>query len=102
MKKRCSEEQIIQLLREAETPGSNLDGCRRDGFSEQTFSQWRRKYQGRSVPERQRLQLREAENAPRNRLVAEPALAIQGPQERLTKNGVPCASAASWCRSCSA
>jgi putative transposase len=89
MKKRFSEEQIIQILREAETNGRNLEVCRRYGFSEQTFYHWRRKYQGLSVPERQRLKLLESENAKLKRLVAEQALAIQGLQELLTKKGLP-------------
>jgi putative transposase len=89
MKKRFSEEQISQILREAETSGSNLDVCRRYGFSEQTFHHWRRKYQGLSVPEFQRLKRLESENAKLTRLVAEQALAIQGLQEFLTKQGVP-------------
>ena len=89
MKKRFSEEQIIQILREAEANGTNLDVCRKYGFSEQTFYHWRRKYQGLSVPELQRLKLLESENTKLKRLVAEQALAIQGLQELLTKKGLP-------------
>jgi putative transposase len=89
MKKRFSEEQIIQILREAETYGSNLEVCRKYGFSEQTFYHWRRKYQGLRVPELQRLKLLESENAKLKRVVAEQALAIQGLQELLTKKGLP-------------
>jgi putative transposase len=89
MKKRFSQEQIIQILREAETHGSNLDVCRKYGFSEQTFYHWHRKYQGLRVPELQRLKLLESENAKLKRLVAEQALAIQGLQELLTKKGLP-------------
>jgi putative transposase len=89
MKKRFSEEQIIQILREAETPGSNLDVGRKYGFSEQTFSHGRRKYQGLSLPELRRLKRLESEHAQLKRLVAEQALAIQGLQELLTKKGWP-------------
>ena len=89
MKKRFSEEQIIQILREAETNGSNLDVCRTYGFSEQTFYHWRRKYQGLSGAELQRLKRLESENAKLTRVVAEQALAIQGLQELLTKKGLP-------------
>jgi putative transposase len=89
MKKRFSEEQIIQILREAEANGTNLDVCRTYGFSEPTFYHWRRKYQGLSVPELQRLKLLESENTKLKRLVAEQALAIQGLQELLTKKGLP-------------
>jgi putative transposase len=46
MRKRFVEEQITLILRESETKGSNLDVCRRDGISEQTFYHWRRRYQG--------------------------------------------------------
>jgi putative transposase len=102
MKQRFNEEQIIQILREAETHGSTLDVCRRYGFSEQTFSHWRRQYQGLSVLERQRLKRLESEHATLKRLVAAQALAIQGLQELPTHKGWPGASAASWCRRCSA
>jgi putative transposase len=89
MQKRFSEEQIIQILREAGTQGSHLDVGRKDGFSEPTFYHWRRKYQGLSLPELHRLKLVESENAKRKRFVAEQALAIQGLQELLTKKEWP-------------
>jgi hypothetical protein len=41
------------------------------------------------VPALQRLQRLEAEHAKRKRVVAEQALAIQGVQELLTKEGLP-------------
>jgi putative transposase len=88
MKKRFSEEQIIRILREAETNGHNLEICRKYGISEQTFYHWRRKYQGLSVSELQRLKLREAENAKLKRLVAEQALALQNLQELIKKRGL--------------
>jgi putative transposase len=89
MKTRFSAEQSIQILREAETHGRNVEVCRKDGFSEPTFSHWRRKYQGLRGPELQRLKRRESENAQRTRVVAEPAWAIQGVQELLTTTGLP-------------
>jgi putative transposase len=89
MKKRFSEEQIIQILREAETNGNHVDVCRKYAISEQTFYHWRRPYQGMSVPELQRLKLLESENARLKRLVAEQALAIQSLQEVLKKRGLP-------------
>jgi putative transposase len=89
MKRRCSEEPIIQILREAETYGSNLEVCRKYGFSEPPFDHWRRTYPGLRVPELQRLKRLESENAKRKRVVAEQALAIQGLPELLTKKGLP-------------
>jgi putative transposase len=88
MKKRFNEEQIIQILREADVPGNNLDVCRKYGISEQTFYHWRRRYQGLSVSELQRLKLLESENAQLKRLVAEQALALQHLQELLKKKGL--------------
>ena len=88
MKKRFTEEQIIQILREAETTGNNLDVCRKYGISEQTFYHWRRRYQGLSVSELHRLKLLESENAQLKRLVAEQALALQHVQELLKKKGL--------------
>jgi putative transposase len=88
MKKRFSEEQIIQILREAETHGHNLDLCRKYGISEQTFYHWRRRYQGLAVSELQRLKRLESENVKLKRLVAEQALALQTLQEVLQKKGL--------------
>lgn len=88
MKKRFSEEQVIQILREAEANGTNLDVCRKYGISEQTFYHWRRKYQGLSGSELRRLKLLESENAKLKRLVAEQALALQHLQELLKKRGL--------------
>jgi len=88
MKKRFSEEQIIQILREAETNGNNIDVCRQYSISEQTFYYWRRRYQGLSVSELHRLKWLESENAKLKRLVAEQALALQSLQEVLKKRGL--------------
>lgn len=88
MKKRFSEEQIIQILREAEINGNNVDLCRKYSISEQTFYHWRRRYQGLTVLELQRLKLLESENAKLKRLVAEQALAVQSLQELLKKRGL--------------
>jgi putative transposase len=88
MKKRFSEEQIIQMLREAETNGNNIDVCRKYSISEQTFYHWRRRYQGLTVSELQRLKWLESENAKLKRLVAEQALALQSLQEVLKKRGL--------------
>jgi putative transposase len=87
MKKRFSEEQIIHILREADPNGNHLDRCRKYGISEQTFYHWRRRYQGLTVSELQRLTLLESENAKRKRLGAEQALALQTLQEVLQKQG---------------
>ena len=49
MKKRFSEEQIIRILKEAETYGTAREVIRKHNISEQTFYRWRKKYDGSSV-----------------------------------------------------
>lgn len=50
MKKRFTEEQIVQILKEGQA-GSIKETCRRYGISEPTFFNWRSKYSGMGVPE---------------------------------------------------
>ncbi|MBM0748056.1 transposase [Pantoea eucrina] len=55
MKKRFSDEQIISILREAETGVSARELCRKHVISDATFYTWRKKYSGMEVPEVKRL-----------------------------------------------
>ncbi|KOR39352.1 transposase [Xanthomonas oryzae] len=71
MKKRFSEEQIIGFLREAEAGVAIKDLCRRHGFSEASYSLWRSKFGGMSVPDAKRLKDLEAENTRLKTLLAE-------------------------------
>jgi len=53
MKKRLTEEQILQILRQAGGGGVVIrDLCREHGITEQTFFRWRRKYAGPASPQR--------------------------------------------------
>ena len=71
MKKRHSEEQIIRILREAETNQIPIrEVCRQHNITEQTLYRWRNKYGGMDVPEARRLKDLESENAQLKRLVA--------------------------------
>lgn len=81
MKKRHTEEQIIRILREAESGVQIRDLCRRHNITEQTFFRWRNKYGGMEVSDAQRLKSLESENARLKRLVAEQLLVIDGLKE---------------------
>jgi len=74
MKKRFSEEQIIQILREQEAGGKTGDVCRRHGISAATFYNWKAKFGGMDVSDAKKLRLLEAENAKLKRLLADAEL----------------------------
>ena len=76
MKKRFSENQIIQILREAERAESIREVCRRHSITEQTFYRWRKKYGDMNVSEVKRLRELERENSRLKRLLAEKELDI--------------------------
>ena len=82
MKKRHTDEQIISILREAETGNAPVNAlCKRHNISEQTFFRWRNKFGGMDVPEARKLRDLESENARLKRLVAEQMLVIDGMKE---------------------
>lgn len=79
-------EEIIALLREAETSGESVaDFCRRKGIVEQTLYRWRRRYGQLDQDEAKRLKELEAENARLKKLLAEAALANEALKELLAK-----------------
>ena len=68
---RFSEEQIIAVLREAESGTAVKDLCRRAGISAVTFYKWKTKFEGMEITEMRRLRLLEEENARLKRIVAQ-------------------------------
>ncbi len=68
MKKRFTEEQIIQVLKEQEAGVRTADVCRRHGISGATFYKWKAKFGGMSVSDAQKLRALEAENSKLKRL----------------------------------
>lgn len=76
-RKRHTEEQIIKILKEAETGVPTADIVRQHGISEQTFYRWKSRYGGMEISEAKRLKELEEENRRLKRLVADQALDIQ-------------------------
>jgi putative transposase len=74
MKKRFTEEQIIQILREQEAGGKTGDVCRRHGISQASFYNWKAKYGGMDVSDAKKLRALESENAKLKRLLADAEL----------------------------
>ena len=83
---RHSTEQIIGILREAETCGKPIQEFVRDkGISEQTFYRWRNKYGGMDVKDSRRLKELEDQNLRLKKLVAERDLEIEVMKEIAAK-----------------
>ena len=85
MKKRYSEEQIIQILRQAERAGNIREVCRQQGVTEQTFYRWRKKYADMEVSDVKRLRELERENSRLKRLLADKELALDAMKDLLGK-----------------
>lgn len=82
MKKRHTDEQIIRIVREAESREEPIkDLCKRHNITEQTFYRWRNKFGGMDVAEARRLKELESENDRLKRLIAEQLLVIDGLKE---------------------
>lgn len=71
-----TEEQIIAVLREAESGAGVKELCRRAGISAVTFYRWKSKFEGMDISEMRRLRLLEDENARLKKIVAQQALDI--------------------------
>jgi putative transposase len=86
MKKRFTEEQIVAILREAESGSKTIaQVARQQGISEPTFYAWRRKYGGMEQAEVRRLRELEKENVRLKRLLAERDVEIDLMRELLKK-----------------
>ena len=74
MKKRFTEEQIIQILKEQEAGERTADVCRRHGGSQPTFYKWKAKFGGMEVSDARKLKSLESENTRLKKLLAEQML----------------------------
>lgn len=74
MKKRFTDEQIINILKEGDAGIPVKEICRKYGISDATFYTWRKKYGGMQADDMRRLKQVEAENAKLKKLLAEAML----------------------------
>lgn len=80
-------EQIIRILREAESTGQNNEAvCRQHNISPQTFYRWKSKYGGMGLSEAQRLRGLERENTELKKLLADQLLKTKALEIALEKN----------------
>jgi putative transposase len=73
-KKGHSEEEILRVLRDAESGDTVAEICRKHGISQQTFYLWKKKYAGLGLNELRELRQLREENAKLKRLVADLSL----------------------------
>jgi len=85
-RKRFTQEQIIRVLQEAESGLRVADLCRKYGFSDGTFYNWKSKYGGLSISDARRLKTLEQENGRLKRIIADLTLDNQVLQELNSKN----------------
>lgn len=85
MKKRFTEEQIINILKEVDSGIPLAEVCRKYGMSTASYYKWKAKFGGMDVSEAQRLRSLEAENSKLKRLVADQALDIVVLKDILSK-----------------
>jgi len=82
-----SEEQIIGILKEAETGAVVTELCRKHGMSNATYYAWKAKYGGLEVSEAKGLRALEDENAKLKRPLAGTMLDNPGLKDLLSKSG---------------
>jgi len=76
-KSKFTETQIIAILKEQENGLKVAEICRKHSITDQTFYNWKKKYDGLSAEELRRLKELEQENGRLKRIVADQALDIQ-------------------------
>ena len=75
-KRRFTEAQIINILKEQEAGNRTGDVCRRYGIAESTFYKWKAKFGGMELSEAKRLKSLEDENRRLKSLLADAHLDI--------------------------
>lgn len=84
-RKRYTEAQILGFLKEAEAGIPVKELCRKHGFSDASFYNWRSKYGGMELSDIKRLKALEQENARLKKLLAETMLDKEALEAALRK-----------------
>jgi len=84
-KSKFTEAQIVFAIKQSETGIAVTEVCRKMGFSEATFYNWKKKYGGLGVTELRKLRQLEEENSQLKKLVADLSLDKHMLQEVLKK-----------------
>ncbi len=84
--KRFTEEQIIGILKEAESGLPVSEVIRKHGIAEGSFYRWKAKFGGMEIGDARRLKQIEEENRRLKRIVADQALDIQMLKDIASKN----------------
>ena len=80
-----SEEEILRVLREAESGDTLVEICRKHGISQQSFYLWKKKYAGLGLNELRELRQLREENGKLKRLVPDLSLKRHILQEIIAK-----------------
>ena len=83
---RYTEEQIIAVLKEADSGLKTGEICRKHGISDATFYKWRAKYSGLEVSDLRKMKTLEEENSKLKRIVADLSLDNRALKDVLSKN----------------
>lgn len=83
--KRFRAEQIVPIMKEAESGVPIRELCRKNGMSEQTFFRWKKKYGGMETSDVVNMKVMNQENVQLKKLVANQALQIDSMKEALQK-----------------
>jgi putative transposase len=86
MAKRYTEEQIIAVLKEADSGLKTGEICRKHGISDATYYKWRAKYSGLEVSDLRKMKALEEENSKLKRIVADLSLDNRALKDVLSKN----------------
>ena len=87
-RKRWKEEEIIEILRDAEKSNESVaDLCRRYGIADVTFYKWRKRFGGMEKSDVRKIKDLEKENSELKKALGEHVIVVNAMKEQLKKRG---------------